>query len=144
MGESKGEGGSWLYGLILILAGGLIVVTGLLNALGISFLSDQLQSLGYSDLAAMASSVGYLHIAIGAWGIIGGVGLIKDQEWGWGIALVVLSLVIVTFIVDVILGLKAAIETSIWTDWVLWIKLVALIVAGVGIVYLLMTKEKYA
>ena len=144
MGESKGEGGSWLYGIILILAGGLILVTGLLNAFGISFLSDQLQNLGYPDLATMASSVGYLHMAIGAWGIIGGVGLIKDQEWGWGIALVVLSLVIVTFIVDVILGLKAAIETAIWTDWVLWIKLVALIVAGVGIVYLLMTKEKYA
>ena len=45
MGESKGEGGSWLYGIILMLAGGLILVTGVLNALGISVLCDLLSGI---------------------------------------------------------------------------------------------------
>ena len=79
-------------------------------------------------------------MAIGAWGVVGGVGLIKDQEWGWGISLVVLSLVIVTFISDVIAGIMA----MAWTSLIFWVQLAALIVAAVGIVYLLMTKEKYA
>ena len=139
MGESKGEGGSWLYGLILIIAGGFILVTGLLNALGISLIAD-LMPPGFEFLA---SASGYVSMAIGAWGLVGGVGLIKDQEWGWGISLVVLSLVIVTFLTDVITGITAAIGSGVWTDWVMWIKLAALVVAAVGIVYLIMTKEKY-
>ncbi len=144
MSDSKGEGGSWLYGIILMAVGGLIVVTGLLNALGISFISEWLTGLGLTELATLSSVIGWTHMAIGVWGIVGGVGLIKDQEWGWGISLVVLSLVIVTFALDVITGIQAMISSGVWTDWVLWIKLGTLIVAAVGIVYLLLTKKKYA
>jgi hypothetical protein len=82
LGESKGEGGSWLYGIILILSGGFIFLTGLLNALGISLLSDLLTSIA-PELAFLAGIAGYTNMAIGVWGIIGGVGLIKDQEWRW-------------------------------------------------------------
>ncbi|MHA1130201.1 MAG: hypothetical protein ACTSQI_17385 [Candidatus Helarchaeota archaeon] len=139
MSTSKGEGGSWLYGIILILSGGFVIITGILNLLGYNPIVAWLPV----DLQYLASTTSYLSMAIGVWGIIGGIGLIKDQEWGWGIALVILSLVIVMFAVDVVVGIMAAVQTMNWTDINLWVKLVALIIAAVGIVYLLLTKEKY-
>ena len=138
MGESKGEGGSWLYGLILIIAGAFIVITGILNLLGLNPLGAILPP----ELIGLAGITGWSSILIGAWGFIGGVGLIKDQEWGWGISLVVLSVVIVTYLTDVItiLSLMPAIMPTI----VQWIELGAVVVSAVGIVYLLLTKYKYA
>ena len=138
MSESKGEGGSWLYGLILIAAGAFILISGLLNALGISALADILE-VALPGSEVLASSLGYIYIALGAWGIIGGVGLIKDQEWGWGISLVVLSSVIIAFLADAI----SAIMTLTF-DLIAIIKVVTVVIAAVGIVYLLLTKEKYA
>ncbi|MHA1267246.1 MAG: hypothetical protein ACTSRS_18560 [Candidatus Helarchaeota archaeon] len=136
MGESKGEGGSWLFGLILIIAGGFILVTGILTLLGYNILTTWLPT----DLQFLATVTGYTDLAIGAWGIIGGIGLIKDQEWGWGISLVVLSIVIVKFISEVITGVMA----QNWTDVNLWIKLTAVIIAAIGMIYLGLTKYKYA
>ncbi len=140
MGESKGEGGSWLYGIILILSGGFILVTGILYCAGIGPIAEFFAGMSLGSLSILASAQGWIYMAIGGWGVIGGIGLIKDQEWGWGISLVVLSTVIITFLADVIAG----IVTANWADVMMWIKLIALIVAAVGIVYLLATKEKYA
>jgi hypothetical protein len=122
--KSKGEGGSWLYGIILIIVGGFIATVGLLNLLGISILADLMA----------------LILVIGAWGVIGGIGLIKDQEWGWGISLVVLSAVIVTFLTNVITMFSGA----LFNDVILWIQFAAVVIAAIGIVYLLLTKYKYA
>jgi len=136
MSESKGEGGSWLYGILLILAGGFIVVTGIMNLVGY----NPLLPLVPEEYWPFLSVTSYLYIALGAWGVIGGIGLIKDQEWGWGISLVVLSVVIVAFVSEVIAGFM----TANWTNIIFWIKFAALVVAAVGIVYLLLTKYKYA
>jgi len=136
MPESRGEGGSHLYGILLMIAGGFIVATGIMNLLGFNPLLEWLPS----DLDFLAGTLGWTTIGIGAWSIIGGMGLLRDQEWGWGISLVVLSLVIITFISEVISGF-------IIQDWFninMWIKFGAMIAAGVGIVYLLLTKYKYA
>ncbi len=136
MPESRGEGGSHLYGILLIIAGGFTVATGILNLVGYNPIIEWLPP--YLDF--LAGTLGWTIIGIGAWGIIGGVGLLRDQEWGWGISLVVLSIVIITFISEVIGGF-------IIQDWFninMWIKLGAMIVAGVGIAYLLLTKYKYA
>lgn len=139
---SKGEGGSWLYGIILIIVGGFIALVGLLNLLGISILADLMALLpGGSDLyALLTSGMNTLYLVIGAWGVIGGIGLIKDQEWGWGISLVVLSAVIVTFLTNVITMFSGA----IFNDVILWIQFAAVVIAAIGIVYLLLTKYKYA
>jgi len=94
MGESRGKGGSWLYGLILIIASGFILVTGILTLLGYNILATGLPI----DLQFLATVTGYIDLAIGAGGVIGGIGLIKNQEWGWGISLVVLSIVIVNVV----------------------------------------------
>jgi len=144
MGESKGEGGSWLYGLILIIAGAFIVLTGILNLLGLNPLGDILGAIDPA-LAILASTTGWASILIGAWGFIGGIGLIKDQEWGWGVSLVILSYVIVTYLADFITIVQALIAGLITALGIVqWIELVVVIIASVGIVYLILTKYKYA
>jgi len=135
---SSEKGGSWLYGLILIIAGAFILITGILNVIGFNPIYDLLPP-EYQYLAGVS---GYTNIAIGAWALIGGYGLIKDQEWGWGISLVVLSLVIVSYISEVIAGFLAF--NIYMTDINFWLKFVALIIAAIGIVYLLATKKRYA
>ena len=89
---------------------------------------------------------GWVELTIGAWGIIGGIGLIKDQEWGWGISLVVLTIVIVKTLTSVISGIMALISDPITTvtDLLFWIYFVPFVIAVVGIIYLLANKSKYA
>jgi len=141
MGESKGEGGSWLYGLILIIAGAFIVITGILNLLGL----NPLGAIVPPELIGLVGITGWSSILIGAWGFIGGVGLIKDQEWGWGISLVVLSYVIVSYLADFIAVISALLAGTIPAlGLVQWMEIVAVVIATVGIVYLLLTKYKYA
>ena len=140
MSTSKGEGGSWLYGIILMISGGFVVLTGILNFFGYNPISTWLPE----ELKYLAGNISYIYMGIGVWGIISGIGLIKDQEWAWGISLVVLSLVIIAFAADVVIGLISAFQTFNFTDINIWIKLIMLIVAAVGIIYLLLTKEKYA
>ncbi|MHA1268431.1 MAG: hypothetical protein ACTSPY_01470 [Candidatus Helarchaeota archaeon] len=144
MSESKGEGGSWLYGLLLILSGGFILVTGILTILGMNPISG-IPGIDPS-VANLANITGWTELAIGVWGIIGGIGLIKDQEWGWGISLVVLSIVIVKTITNVISGILAAIADplNVMATISFWVYLVPFIIAVVGIIYLLLTKHKYA
>jgi hypothetical protein len=136
--SSKGEGGSWLYGLLLIIAGAFIVLTGIMNVAGWNPIGPLLPP----ELQVLASTSGWMSIVIGAWGFVGGVGLIKDQEWGWGISLVVLSVVIVTYLIDVItvISLMPAVLPTI----IQWIEIGAVVVCAIGIVYLLLTKYKYA
>ena len=81
-------------------------------------------------------------MALGVWALIGGVGLLRSQEWGWGISLVVLSTVIVKYLYEVISGFLASAFLTL--DFNFWIKFVMIFIAAVGIVYLLLTKYKYA
>ena len=78
-GSSKGEGGSKLFGIILIIAGAFIAIIGVLNLLGI----NPLTSLFPPEWAFLAGISGWMNIVIGVWGFIGGVGLTKSQEWGY-------------------------------------------------------------
>ena len=137
MSDSEGKGGSWLYRIILILSGGLILITGILNFIGFNPLTPYLPA----EYQYLANVTGYTNITIGFWGLIAGVGLIKDQEWGWGISLVVLSIVIVPFTTEVIIS--SFNFAVVMYDPNYWIKLVALIIATIGIVYLLATKKRY-
>ena len=141
MSESKGKGGSWLYGILLIVSGAFILAMGILNILGFNPISGLLPP----ELASIGGISGYRDLLIGIWGIVGGIGLIKDQEWGWGVSLVVLSVVIVITITSVITGILAVIgDPSALINLSFWAYMVPFIIAVVGIIYLLATKSKYA
>ncbi|NVM29603.1 MAG: hypothetical protein HWN65_12245 [Candidatus Helarchaeota archaeon] len=132
---SKGEGGSWLYGIILMATGAFIIALGVLDLLNIDAISDLLISLGLTDWTAMLPTLGITNFVIGAFAFIAGYGLIEDQEWAWGISMFILVYIAAQSIVYIV--------TST-TVGVLAVSIVATAVAAVGLVYLGLTKYKYA
>jgi hypothetical protein len=143
---SKGAGGSWLYGIILMAAGAFIIVLGVMDLLNMNFITTYLIDQGYGDIAAMLPTTGVINFVIGVFAIIGGYGLIADQEWGWGISMFILVYTAAQAIIYMIntinnLGMN---PSSILASAVFWISIVATVVAIVGLVYLGLTKEKYA
>ncbi|MHA1785231.1 MAG: hypothetical protein ACTSVY_08915 [Candidatus Helarchaeota archaeon] len=143
---SSGEGGSWFYGLILIIAGAFLIVNGILNLVGWNPLVAFAGTTGSEAALRAAATSGSLDLLIAGWAIIGGVGLIKDQEWGWGISLVILSYVIVKFLSDIIQAISAMIAAPALAIYSInvWIYVILFIIAAFGIAYLLITKKKYA
>ncbi len=143
---SKGEGGSWLYGIILMAAGVFVIVLGVLDLLNISFIHNYLVDQGYSDIAAMLPTMGVTNFIIGLFSVIAGYGLIIDQEWGWGIAMFILVYVAAQSIVYIAeTALNLAMNPSLLlASAVFWVAVVAAIISIIGLVYLGLTKYKYA
>jgi hypothetical protein len=143
---SKGEGGSWLYGILLMAAGGFVIVLGILDLLNMNFIYNYLVGTGNPDLAAMLPTVGITNFIIGIFAIIGGYGLIIDQEWGWGISMLIL---VYTAAQAAIYLVNSAIELSISPSSlnalaVAIVSGITIVVAAVGMIYLGLTKYKYA
>jgi hypothetical protein len=145
---SKGAGGSWLYGIILMAAGAFVIVLGVLDLLNMNFIHNYLLSEvpGGAEIAALLPTVGVTNFVIGIFAIIGGYGLIIDQEWGWGISMLILVYTTAQAMVYMITNLiSLSLNPSlIIASAVFWISLVTTIVAILGIVYLGLTKYKYA
>ena len=143
---SKGEGGSWLYGIILMVAGGFVIALGILDLFNITFLHDFLIFYDQPGIAAMLPTLGVTNFVIGAFAVIAGVGLIIDQEWGWGIAMVIL---VYTAAQSIVYLVNSATELSISPSsinalGVLVASIAATAVAVIGLAYLGLTKYKYA
>jgi len=144
---SKGEGGSWLYGILLMAAGVFVMVLGVLDLLNMNFVYNYLLALpGGSEIVTLLPTVGITNFVIGVFGILGGYGLIIDQEWGWGISMLIL---VYTSVQTIVYMINAMISMSfnpslLIASAVFWVALVALVIAVVGIIYLGLTKYKYA
>ena len=144
--ESKGKGGSWLYGFILMGSGVLLTILGILELLGYSYIYSFLVSNGQEDVAVMMSIGGIMSLVVAMFAIAGGFGLIIDQEWAWGISMLVLTYTIAASILNLIesmlsLGVNPS-DTN--ASAILAVSIVMIIVAGIGVVYLGLTKYKYA
>ena len=138
---SKGEGGSWFFGILLIVIGAFLVLNGILNLVG----WNPMVMLSADPVAARAvGTSSWTDLCIAGFAIIGGIGLIQDQEWGWGISLVILTYTVVKFLGDSIAAILAIANNPVgaWSvSVVMYIGI--LIVGAIGIVYLLLTKFKY-
>ena len=143
---SKGEGGSWLYGIILIATGAFVIVLGVLNILNIDYISDFLISQGWADWAAMLPTMGVTNFVVGTFAVIAGYGLVIDQEWGWGIAMFILVYTAAQAIVQIAHSANELLisPTSLNALGTLVVASIATAVAVVGLVYLGLTKYKYA
>ena len=143
---SKGEGGSWLYGIILMATGAFIIVLGVLDILNIDFISDFLLSQGWADWAAMLPTMGVTNFIVGSFAVIAGYGLVIDQEWGWGIAMFILVYTAGQATVRVVSSVNELLlsPSSLNALGTLVVATVATVVAVVGLAYLGLTKYKYA
>ncbi|HUX99871.1 MAG TPA: hypothetical protein VMV49_09975 [Candidatus Deferrimicrobium sp.] len=144
--KSKGKGGSWLYGFILMATGVFLIILGMLDLLGYSYVYNFLVTNGLSDVAIMMSIGGIMNFVVGMFAVVGGFGLIIDQEWAWGMSMLVLTYTIVLSIKNIIesnlsLGVNPSDTNSVA---VLWVSVIVTIVSIAGLAYLGLTKHKYA
>ena len=144
--ESKGKGGSWLYGFILMGTGTLLTILGILELLGYSYIYSFLVANGQEDVAVMLSIGGILNLVVAMFAIAGGFGLIIDQEWAWGISMLVLTYTIGASILNIIestlsLGVN---PSDTYAAAILGVSMIMIIVGAIGVVYLGLTKSKYA
>jgi hypothetical protein len=103
------------------------------------------KALSRTDLQEALSffgTQGIVSAALGFWAFIAGILLFMEQESGWGMALVILSMM-------VIMGLSSALA---WifnpssfqvTYWPNWITILAMVIGLFGFLYLLITRKRY-
>jgi len=92
--------------------------------------------IGDPNFAAFAGTLSGNYFVIGGGAFLAGVGMFQEQEWAWGMALIILGIIIAGSIIGVIFGF--AITSVIW-----WLQVLSLAFAAIGIPWLLATKERY-
>ena len=91
-----------LLNIILMVLGALFVILGVTQILpyfGVvlpGWLGDVIS--GSEGAMALIGQAGLVTTVLGVWCFIAGIGLMREQEWAWGIGLVVLSLMFVNSI----------------------------------------------
>ena len=98
---------------------------------------------GTEGQAAMAliGQGGMVTLVLGVWCLISGIGMFQEQEWAWGQALVVLSIMFVNSFATVMTWFAGAFDASNWTTW---ITLIGFITSVIGFFWLMFTKKRYA
>ena len=144
--ESKGEGGSWAYGFILMAIGAFLTALGILELLNYSYVFSFLMENEQQDVAVMLSITGIMSLVIAMFAIAGGFGLIIDQEWAWGISMLVLTYSAVVSVINVIQSnMSLGVNPSDTIAMAIMVVSIAIIVvSAIGLVYLGLTKYKYA
>jgi preprotein translocase subunit Sss1 len=126
-----------LLNIFLIILGGLAFFIGIMGYFPTIFAGITLPP----DLIAWISVLGPTNFILGAFALLAGIGMFKEQEWAWGMALMVLVFIIantIGFIINLITTLAFD-----WTSIIFWLQLVSVVFAVLGIPWLLATKARY-
>ena len=105
---------------------------------------------GEEGVAAFKGLLGdsaLIRTVLGAFCLIAGIGMFQEQEWAWGMAIVLLSVIIVTtggaVISSIVTPIISSATFNFWS-WAFWIQLIAVSFAALGILWLLATKSRYS
>lgn len=136
-----------LLNIILIVLGIIFIIQGVLLFLGLfgvsipTWLSAFNQESG-TAVSSLLGQTGLVTIVLGVWAFVAGVGMFQEQEWAWGQALVVLSIIFVNTVGIVIGWIMGSpfVVGSITT----WITIVGFVISIVGFFWLIFTKKRYA
>jgi hypothetical protein len=126
-----------LLNIFLMILGGLAILIAFMGYFPTIFAGITLPP----DVIAWISVLGPSSIIMGGFALLAGIGMFKEQEWAWGMALVVLIFIIANTIGFVInLVMLGAFD---WTSIIFWLQLVSVVFAVLGIPWLLATKARY-
>ncbi|MHA1369813.1 MAG: hypothetical protein ACTSWN_14420 [Promethearchaeota archaeon] len=142
-----------LLNIFMIIVGGIFVFQGIMYYLeiygiDISFLPSVIRNTLYGTGAgtqAFKSLLGdqaNLQLVLGAFCLIAGIGLFQEQEWAWGMSIIILSIMITTTAGSVISTIASG--GFDYKSWALWIKIISVTISGIGILWLLFTKSRYS
>ncbi|MBD3230965.1 MAG: hypothetical protein GF329_22490 [Candidatus Lokiarchaeota archaeon] len=133
-----------LLNLFLVILGALYVFQGIVVGWFGPFLPPWLTGItswpGISDVLTLLATLGGTYqLIIGVGALISGIGLNAEQEWAWGMGLLVLVFIAVTSIT----GFITAITTATWLSLTGLIQIISMVASVLGIFWLLGTKERY-
>ena len=98
---------------------------------------------GTAAFKALLGANALMQFVLGIWCFIAGIGMFQEQEWAWGMSLVLLSVIIVTTGGNIITSFVNWTQSNL-TSIPFWISFVAVAFSALGILWLLGTKDRYA
>ena len=128
-----------LLNIFLIILGGLAIFYGLMTYFPAIF-----AGLGIpvpAEVIAFINTLGTSYFILGIFAFLSGVGMFKEQEWAWGMALMVLTFIIATNIGAIISYIVGG--TFDVANVIMWLQIVSIAFAVIGIPWLLATKARY-
>jgi hypothetical protein len=125
-----------LLNIFLMVLGGFTILYGLFQQFPDLF--PWLTGLASNpDFQTFVGVLGGMHIILGGFALIAGIGMFREQEWAWGMSLMVLTFIIANTIMTII-------STPFdWANIGFWLQLLSLGFAIIGIPWLLATKARY-
>ncbi|MHA1680598.1 MAG: hypothetical protein ACTSUE_06285 [Promethearchaeota archaeon] len=144
-----------LLNLFLIIIGAIFIFQGIVNYVSAYFpaafdwlpqiIKDTLNGTGDASdtFRNLMGQNALQQTVMGTFCFIAGVGMFKEQEWAWGMSIILLSLIIITTAGSLI-GKFMAWDASYLTYWPFWIEVISVAFATLGILWLLGTKERYS
>lgn len=105
--------------------------------------SSQLNSRDFISAFSFLGTQGITAAVIGFWAVIAGILLFREQESGWGMAMLILSVIIVMGAASVFVWFysPSTFDLGYWPNWV---TMVTLVIGLFSFVYLLATKKRYS
>jgi len=146
MSETKKRDSNELLNFLLIIIGIVflfLAITQFLAWAGIivpAWISDLGAELG--PALTFFGSQGLLSAVLGFWAIVSGIGMIGEEEWAMGQALVVLSIMAITS-VSPIIGWITNFASFDATYWPNYITIAAFVIGIIGFFWLLFTRKRY-
>ena len=109
------------------------------------WLATAYRGLSDNDLANVSSLLGTTAIistTLGFWALIAGLLMFREQESGWGMALVILSTIALMGIATIIRWIGNPSSFSL-TYWPTWVTMITVLFGFLGFFYLLFTGKRY-
>jgi hypothetical protein len=110
------------------------------------WLTTVFTSLESRDLGGAISFLGTQGIVsatLGFWALIAGFLMFGEQESGWGMALVILSIMVIMGAATIMTWILNP-KTLVFTYWPNWVTMVTVVIGLFGFIYLLVTKKRYS
>ncbi|MFX1498429.1 MAG: hypothetical protein ACFFBH_12960 [Promethearchaeota archaeon] len=138
MSSTKVKESSAILNILLIVLGLIFLLKAITEVLGWFgiFLP------GVEGIPEVFGALGLVSIALGVWSIISGVGMFKEAKWAMGIALVVLSIMVLTGIAPIVGWIQNP-ASFIYTDWPNYITIISFVIGLIGFFWLLFTRKRY-
>jgi hypothetical protein len=143
-----------LLNIFLMIIGGLFIFQGIIYYVEayfpgtFGFMPPEVMAIVYGTgegtdaFQSLMGDSALIRLVMGAWAFIAGVGMFQEQEWAWGMAIVVMSMILVTTGGTVISAFINFSSIS-WISWAWYIQLISVVFSALGILWLLGTKERY-
>jgi cytochrome b subunit of formate dehydrogenase len=128
-----------LLNIFLMILGGIAILYGLMTYFPAIF--SGLSIIFTPEVLAFMGVLGTSNLILGAFALLAGIGMFKEQEWAWGMALMVLVFIIantISAVINYIIG-----GAFNWQNIIMWLQIISCVVAVIGIPWLLATKARY-